>query len=206
MPRRAWVAAAIATLLLGLLVIAQLVLPGLAANRIEGRLTAGGGEASATVSSFPAARLLFGDGDRVSINGEGLHLPLDSDTDAFARLDGFGEVEVELANFQAGPFTVSRFDLTRRGSEPYHLVTSSSTTAAELVGYGADRLGIPGSSLLEFLAGRTGAGDRTIPIRLDMGLASDDGRIRVVSGGGTVAGYPAGPLAELLTAAIVVRI
>jgi hypothetical protein len=39
-----------------------------------------------------------------------------------------------------------------------------------------------------------------------MGLQSDDGRIVVVSGGGTVAGIPTGPLAELITSAIVIQL
>ena len=39
-----------------------------------------------------------------------------------------------------------------------------------------------------------------------MQLTSDDGRVLVTSGDGTVGGLPAGPLAELLTAAIVVRL
>jgi hypothetical protein len=37
-------------------------------------------------------------------------------------------------------------------------------------------------------------------------MESDDGRIRVTEGGGTVAGVATGPLAELITAAIVVRL
>ncbi len=39
-----------------------------------------------------------------------------------------------------------------------------------------------------------------------MEMESDDGGIRVVSGSGTVAGYPTGPLAQLITAAIVARL
>ena len=45
-----------------------------------------------------------------------------------------------------------------------------------------------------------------LPIDLDMQLTSDDGRVQVVSGGGNVAGLPTGPLAELLTNAIVVQL
>ena len=188
------------------LVVAQVALPGYAAQRIEDRLTENGGEASAEVESFPAARLLFGDGDRLAVSGAGLRLPLDRDTNVFDRLDGFGEVDVDLTEFHAGPFAVSDFELTRDGSEAYHLVTRSTTTGAALVGYGAEQLGIPGGSILQFFAGRTDEGNRVIPIQLNMALESDAGRIRVVSGGGTVAGYPAGPLAEVITAAIVVRI
>ena len=39
-----------------------------------------------------------------------------------------------------------------------------------------------------------------------MELTSDDGRITVTSGGGSVAGFPTGPLAELITRAIVVQL
>jgi hypothetical protein len=38
-----------------------------------------------------------------------------------------------------------------------------------------------------------------------MELRSDGGRIVVVSGGGTVAGMPTGPLAELITSAVALR-
>ena len=187
------------------LVIAQLVLPGYTANRIEDRLTHDGGTASASVDAFPAAQLLFGDGDRLDVSGSGMRLPLDSDQEVFSRLDGFDRVDVSLRRFHAGPFAVASFDLTRDGSGPYHLMSSSTTTPTDLVGYGADELGIPGVGLLQYLAGRA-VEDRPIPIHLDMGLESDGGRVRVVSGGGTVAGYPAGPLAELITSAIAVRL
>lgn len=197
---------AVAVIVVAGLVVAQLVLPGYTADRIEERLTEDGGTVTATVHAFPAARLLFGDGDRLEVSGSGLRLPLDTNEDVFDRLDGFDDVDVRLDTFSAGPFFVDRFDLSREGSGPYRLVSSSTTTGADLLGYGARELGIPGAPFLEYFAGRAPEGNRTIPIRLDMGLDSDDGRIRVVSGGGTVAGYPAGPLAELLTAAIVVRL
>jgi hypothetical protein len=53
---------------------------------------------------------------------------------------------------------------------------------------------------------RQAVGNRPIPIDLRMALRSDGGRAVVVSGGGTVAGIPTGPLAELITAAISVRL
>ena len=204
MAGRILVGAAIAIVLL--LVAAQLFLPGYASKRIEDRLTDGGGTASASIESFPAARLVFGDGDSVNVSGEGLDLPLNSDNDVFGRLDGFADVEVSLADFRAGPFQIASFELIRDGSGPYRLSSTSTTTAADLVGYGAERLGISGGPILSFLAGQAPEGDRRIPIRLDMELDSDDGRIQVTSGGGTVAGYPTGPLAELITSAIVVRL
>jgi hypothetical protein len=203
MTRRILIGAAVATVLL--LVVAQLVLPGYAANRIHDRLTDGGGSVKVTVKSFPAARLIFGDGDELTVSGDGLDLPLDQGVDVFKHLDGFDRVDVHLDDFDAGPFQITSFALTRDGSDEYHLATSSTAAPSDLVRYGADQLGIPGGGLFQYLTGQA-TGDEPIPIHLDMGLQSDDGRIRVVSGGGTVAGYPAGPLAELITAAIVVRL
>jgi hypothetical protein len=189
-----------------LLAVAQLVMPRIGERRIEDRLTENGGSAEAVLAATPAARLLLGDGDRLEVRGSDLQLDLTEDARVFDRLDGFDEVEVGLSDFRAGPFEVTSFDLARDGDEPYTLGSTSSTTAADLVDYGADALGLLGGPLLRFLTGRAPLGSRPIPIRLDMEMESEDGRIRVVSGGGTVAGYPAGPLAQLITAAIVVRL
>lgn len=190
-----------------LLVGAQLIVPGIGEQQIEDRLTENGGDADVTLAATPAARLLIGDGDRIEVRGSELELDLiTDDPQVFDRLDGFEEVEVGLADFRAGPFDIVSFELRRDGDGPYTLHSTSSTTAADLVDYGADALGLAGGPLLRFFAGRAPLGSRPIPIRLEMEMESDDGRVRVVSGGGTVAGYPTGPLAQFITAAIVVRL
>ncbi len=191
-----------------LLGIAQFAVPPLAEKRVEDRLTEGGGSADASVDApFPAALLLTGSGDAIEVRGSGLDIEIDSDdSPVFDRLDGFNRVDVDLRDFHAGPFDVDSFELTRDGSGPYALRSSSTTTGAALVAYGAGRLGVPGASLIPLITGAGSAGDEPLPVELDMELESDDGRITVTSGGGTVAGYPTGPLAELLTQAIVVRL
>ncbi len=202
-----WLVAA--ALVLGVLAVAsELIIPPVAEHRIEDRLTDGGGTAQVSVSAFPAARLLWGDGDRISVTGSGLDLPLDSaNGTVFDKLDGFDRVDVSLSDFRAGPFAVAGFDLARSGaSAPYHLVSEARTTPGALASYGASRLGLPGSGLLGQFAERAFGSDESIPVRLDMSLTSDGGRLVVVSGGGTVAGYPTGPLAELITEAIAVRL
>jgi hypothetical protein len=67
-------------------------------------------------------------------------------------------------------------------------------------------MGLPGADLLGAITGAVDEASGELPIEMSMELESDDGRIQVVSGGGTIAGYPTGPLAELLTAAIVVQL
>jgi hypothetical protein len=203
MTRRLVIAALALAVLFG---VSQLVVPSVVEHRIESRLTDGGGNADVSVSGFPAVRLLFGDGTRIAITGDGLDLGLEQRTDVFGKLDGFDQVDVHLRDFRAGPFSVASFDLTRTGpSAPYHLVSNSRTTPGEIASYGAERLGIPGGPLLGFFTQDT-LGNRPIPIAMNMGLRSDGGRIVVVSGGGTVAGFPTGPLAELITSAISVQI
>ncbi len=190
-----------------LLVGAQLVAPGFGERAIEGRLTENGGAAEARLSAMPAARLLWGSGDEIEVRGSGLALDLvTEDPEVFDRLDGFDQVEVALSDFRAGPFAVSSFELVRGGDAPYSLRSSSSTTPADLVDSGADALGLAGGSILGFITGQVPMGDREIPIELDMEMESDDGRIRVLSGGGTVDGYRTDALAQFITAAIVVRL
>jgi hypothetical protein len=191
----------------GLLAASQLVIPPVVEHQLERRLTEAGGSADVSVSAFPAARLLFDDGERISVAGSGLDLGLaEPGGDVFDRLDGFERVDVALRDFHAGPFAVSSFELAREGgSAPYRLVSRGDTTPVALARYGADRLGVPGGPLLGLVTQRA-LGDRPIPVALDMELISENGRVVVASGGGTVAGYPTGPLAQLITSAIVVRL
>lgn len=189
-----------------LLVVAQFVVPPWAESRIEDRLTEGGGEASASVDAVPAAKLLIGDGDSLDVTGSGLDLEIDPEEEVFRRLDGFDSVDIELDDFRAGPFDVDTFALARDGSGIYTMQSQLTTTGSALLQYGAERLGVPGSSLLPLITGDSEDANVTIPVDLDMELESDDGRIIVTGGTGEVAGYPAGPLAELITAAIVVQI
>jgi hypothetical protein len=169
-----------ALVLVALVGVSQLVIPPVAEHRIEDRLTDGGGTADVSLHAFPAARLLFGDGTKLSVRGSGLDLGLEQQTN---------------------------FALTRPApSAPYHLVSSSRTTPGDLASYGAARLGLPGGPLLRFFTDQALGGNRPIPIHLDMELRSDGGRVVVVSGGGTVAGYPTGPLAELITSTIAVQL
>jgi hypothetical protein len=190
-----------------LAVLSQLLIPPLAEHRIEDRLTDGGGTAEVSLEAFPAARLLFSDGKQLSVSGSGLHLALQQQGNVFDDLDGFDQVDIRLTEFRAGPFAVANFELTRPApSAPYHVVSSSRVTPGALAEYGASRLGLPGGPLLRFLAGPALGGKRPVPIDLDMQLRSDGGRIVVVSGGGSVAGLPTGPLAELITSAIVVQL
>jgi hypothetical protein len=191
-----------------LLVATQLFLPGIGEGAIEDRLTENGGVAKVSLSATPAARLLWGDGDSLAIDGTGLELELDvaDDPVVFDDLDRFGDVEVAISDSEAGPFAVNSFLLTRSGDEPYTLKTESSTSASDLARFGVASADLPGSGFVGAILDLTGVGGQDLPIELDMTLESDEGRLRVVDGGGEIAGIPTGPLAELITTAIVIRL
>jgi hypothetical protein len=200
------IAALLAAAIVLLLVLCQLFLPGIGEDAIEDRLTENGGVADVSLSAVPAARLLWGDGDRLEISATGLDLDVADDPVVLDDLDRFGEVSVVLSDSQAGPFRVESFVLSREGGGEYSLESRSTTSAAELARFGAESADLPGSSIVGTILELTGVGGQDIPIDLDMKLASEDGRIRVTEGGGEIAGVPTGPLAELITSAIVVRL
>jgi len=203
MPRWGIVVGGIAVFLL---VASQLLIPNLAERQVESRLTEGGGRAQVTLGAVPAARLLFGDGERFEVAASGLNLDLDDELEVFNRLDGFGTVEIDIQDFRAGPFTLDRFELTRTSVGPYRLVSSGHASPGALVELGFDTLNLPGGPLAETAIEIFGAEDFEIPLELDMTLASEDGGVEVLEGETTVAGLPAGPLAEMITSAIVTRL
>ena len=205
MPRWGMIAAGVAVFAA---VASQILIPPLGARAVEDRLTEGGGTAEVTLRAFPAARLLFGDGERLEADASDLDLELDPEGEVFERLDGFSIVGVSIADSRAGPFSIESFELSRDGDEPYSLVASASASAAGLAELGLESVEIPGESVIDILLDELlgDDGPSRVPIDLDVELTSEEGRVQVVSGGATVAGLPTGPLAQLLSSAIVVRL
>jgi len=197
----------VASALVALLAISQLVIPPILESRISDRLTAAGGTAHVSVSALPAVTLLWGDGGRIEVTGSDLNLTAQSESGTvFSDLDGYDNVDVNLDHFHAGPFEMGSFELTRSGPEAqYHLVAQGRTTPSDLASFGASQLGLPGGPLLSYFGDKV-LGQDFIPISLDMNLQSDGGRVTVTSGGGSIAGIPTGPLAELITSVVVVKL
>ena len=204
MPRWAFAALAAAVFVLA---GSQVLIPSLAEREVENRLTEHGGRAEVTLGAVPALRLLLGDGERFEVDASGLQLDLDQRSGVLDRLDGFSVIDVSIADFAAGPLELKRFELTRDGGSTYRMLASGEASARGLADLGFESLELPGESLLDLILGELLPGPNiAVPIELDMELSSDDGRVQVVSGGGAVAGVPAGSLAQLITAAVVLRL
>jgi hypothetical protein len=197
------IAALVGAAVVLLLVLTQLFLPGIGEGAIEDRLTEGGGVADVSLGAVPAARLLWGDGDRIEISASSLDLELDDpDPEVFEDLDRFGEVEIVIADSRVGPFELESFVLTRDGDEPYSLQSRGAGSFSDVAEFLAEDSDLPGSDILGGLLDFTGVGGTDLDVDLDMKLESGDGEIQVVEGSGEVAGIPTGPLATLITQTI----
>lgn len=200
--RRALLVVVVAVL--ALVAASEVLLPGIVARRIEHRLTAQSGTARVSVTAQPALRLLFGEGQRLVVRGEGdtLRLPALGSApkdDVLGKLDGFGQVELHLRDVHAAPFEVHAVDLTRaKGAKLYELRLDASASATGLGEYVAGTLGSLGAALLAPAA--------TLPVSGAFELRSDHGRAVVVAGEGSVAGIPVGPLGAAVVAAVVDRL
>lgn len=113
------------------LLLAQLVLPGLAAQRIRSQLGRYGHVQSVSVSAFPAIELLWQHADSVSLrmrsyrsSGSGLATRLD-------QLSHVGTLHAEVTRATVGRLTVRDARLVKHGSS---LVATARVTDADLRG------------------------------------------------------------------------
>jgi len=194
-----------------LLVVSQLAVPAYLEHRAEKRLTAKGGHAQVTIDALPAMRLLFNDGSKIKVRGDGLHVDLlnaNGNTQVFGELDRFNQADVRLTRMSAGPFAVRQVTIARNSSsDPYAVVISASVTARALSSYAGNELAGPVGGLIGKIAsGVVPFSAEPIPVEVDANIRSRDGRPEVESGDGSVAGVSAGPLAAAIAAAIADRL
>jgi hypothetical protein len=190
-----------------LLVVSQIFLPGIGEGVIEDRLTENGGSADASLGATPAARLLWGAGDQIRIDATGLDLEVTRADDpvVFDDLDRFDDVDIIIRDSSMGPVQLESFVLARNGDEPYSLEATGHTSVSDLAEFGADSFDVPGADILGGIL-NVATGGTELDVDLDMKVASDDGRVRVVEGGGDIAGIPTGPLAAFITSAVTVEL
>ena len=190
-----------------LLLVTQVFLPGIGEGVIEDRLTENGGAADASLSAVPAARLLWGAGDRIAIDATGLDLEVTTTQDpvVFDDLDRFDDVEIVIRDSSMGPVQMSNFVLTRNGDEPYSLEATGDTSVSDLAEFGAETLDFPGADILGGIL-NVATGGTEVDVDLDMKVESDDGRVHVIEGGGEIAGIPTGPFAAFITSAVTIEL
>ena len=188
-------------------VATHFVLPPYLEGRVEERLEEHGGRAEVELRAVPALRLLAGHGDRIEIEGSGLEVDFDDpDTDAFERLNKFDEVAIELDETTAGPFDVASFRLETTGDDRYRIEVDATASIQDIARVAGEQFG-PLGGLIGSLAGSSVPFSAApVPLRIDGEVEAREGEVEVVSGDAQVAGLPAGPLARLVTNAVLSRL
>jgi hypothetical protein len=188
-------------------VATHFLLPAHLEGRVEERLEEHGGRAEVELRAVPALRLLAGRGDRIEIEGSGLEFELDdADRDAFERLNRFEEVEIDLRAVTAGPFETERFRLEGRGDGRYLIDVDATASIEDVAEAAGEQFGPLGGLIGSIAGGSVPFSGAPVPIRIAGELEARDGGVRMISGGGRVAGIPTGPLALLVTNAILSRL
>ena len=109
--------------------VAQLVLPGIAAQRLRDRLSRSGRVLEVKVEAFPAIELLWHQADRVVVRMARYHSTPGHLGSALAQTSDTGSLYASARQLQTGLLTLSNATLTKRGNE---LAGSASVSEADL--------------------------------------------------------------------------
>lgn len=116
-------------LVLLVLIVAQLVLPGIAASRLRDQLSRAGTVLSVKVSAFPAIELLWNQAESVVIRMGRYSAGASEIGDKLDAASGVSTLDVFVQEFDSGALVVRDAHLRKRGSE---LVGTATVTQADL--------------------------------------------------------------------------
>jgi hypothetical protein len=120
---RRLIALGVAGVVIVVLIVAQLALPGIAANRLRDQLARSGTVLSVKVSAFPAIKLLWGDADSVVVRLGRYRSGSSEIGGSLNRVGGVGTIDVSAQEVESGVLTLHDAVLRKRGSE----LTGSAT-------------------------------------------------------------------------------
>ena len=194
----------LAIVLAVLLVISQFVIPPFAENKVADRVTEHGGTANVDLSAIPALELLLGRGDKLDLDASGLSVDLEENQEeVFDKLDDFDEVKIAITDSRAGPFTISGFRVHKTAPHEYAVGIAGDGTAGDVARYAGSRLaGGFGQALAGLATSALGGFDRAIPFNATMQIDTSSGTPHAQNVDGSVAGLPAGPLAQVVANAL----
>ena len=115
------------------LALAQLVLPGIAADRIGSRVGRYGSVQSVSVRSWPAVKLLWGDADSVKVRARDLSLSARQAASLVWEGRDAGRIDMTAAHVRLGQLRLSGVSLRKRGGAlSAHATASAADVGAAL--------------------------------------------------------------------------
>ncbi len=112
-----------------ILVVAQLVLPGIAAQRLRDQLEKSGTVLEIKVSAFPAIKLLWHRADSVVVRMGSYRSGVGHLGSTLAGSSDAGKIDASAQQLEVGPLTLRNATLQKRGSE---LTGAATVTEADL--------------------------------------------------------------------------
>jgi DUF2993 family protein len=167
--------------LLLVLVLAQLLLPGIAANRISSRLSAYGTVESVSVKAWPALELLWHHADSVTVRAGALDVTPAQTARLLWEARGMNEIQMTASSVREGRVQLRGVSLRKRGSS---LSGRARMTEMDV------KAALPAGFHLRLLAGEGGE----IKVRASGGLFGVHGSLDAVAGAsqGKLIARPAG--------------
>ena len=123
------IAIATAGVVILVLVVAQLVLPAIATDRLRDRLSKSGNVISVEVHAFPAIKLLWNHADRVVVRMGRYQSGAGALGDLLGQTSDVGSVDASAQEFSSGLLTVRDAALRKRGNQ---LVGTALVTESDL--------------------------------------------------------------------------
>jgi hypothetical protein len=170
------------------LVLGQLLLPGIAANRISTRLSRYGKVESVSVKAFPALKLLWHNADSVTVRATRLKLTPAQAASLLWEARGLNDIDLNASSMTAGPLRLNDVSVHKRGKS---LAAQAQTTATGANGAQSEGVG------LELLGSEGGQ----VKVRASGGLFGVGGSVDavVLASEGKLVAHPVGFLLDALT-------
>jgi hypothetical protein len=171
--RRIVIAAVAVGVVLLVLVIPQLVLPGIAADNLRDRLSKSGKVLDVEVSAFPAIQLLWHEADKVVVRMASYHSNPGHLSSLLDQAKDAGTIDASANQLSTGFVTLQNATLSKRGDE----LTGTATVSASAL-----RSAIPGVQGLQPVA--SGNGQLTfqgtvLGVTADATLSAQNGKLVV---------------------------
>lgn len=170
-----------------LALLAQVILPRIAASRISSRIGRYGAVQSVSVSAWPAIKLLWGDADSVRVSARSLALTTRQAAALLWEARGTSSLDISAREVRLGPLRVHDATLRKRGS---------ALTATALADEADVRAALPGGLAVQLL--RSAGGE--VEVRASgalFGIGASVDAVALASEGKLVA-HPVGFLVEAL--------
>lgn len=113
--RAPWIGVGVGVMSVGVIGLAQLTLPGIAAQRVRDQIGRYGAVRSAHVTASPAIELLWGDAQSVSVTAGSLRMSFAQAAELLSSDGGFDRLDMTASSLALGSLTIGQAGIHKHG-------------------------------------------------------------------------------------------